>query len=467
MAGDKRSLDESESSSSVESKASRRVGRYSFSADGRLLDNQSTSAQTSNRRNAPVIISSIQDFEELSQQESANGSNNQVALTRATTNAIDTFYQPGVIQRFTTNTNISEERSEEIGNNILQKLTQVLKAQGISIGFLDKLLMLQDRQLNYILDDSGSMTAGTDVNYTQAHPEMRERLYGADPRYAYMTRWNEIEDRLHFIVDILVYVPTKTIKFSFINRSDEIILTPEERKEKSPEECRQMLHTKLSDIFSQGPSGRTPLYSKLRQSMNQSGKHMHYVYTDGQPTDCSIEQFKQMVIARPTPENHAILFGSCSDKEADIAWMKGLDNNARFVGEIDDFKSEAKEVSDAQGESLPFNRGTMRMCELVAPIDPRGLDALDENKILSAEDFSLFIGRRVDRTAPEYQDYTQAHPMNRRWGNNNYRYAQHAGSSNFYSNQGASAGFYNSSSASNQQVTSHLNNNSAPSCTIC
>ena len=61
----------------------------------------------------------------------------------------------------------------------------------VPVGLISKLLKLRDYRLNFLVDDSGSMTARTDVTFREATNYLR----GAHDPNANLTRIQEAENR--------------------------------------------------------------------------------------------------------------------------------------------------------------------------------------------------------------------------------------------------------------------------------
>ena len=62
----------------------------------------------------------------------------------------------------------------------------------------------------------------------------------------YMTRWEEAQDRLHVLMDLLAYVPTQQIRLSFLNHPDIICL---QRQGRSPLDFKNYAHFTISQVI--------------------------------------------------------------------------------------------------------------------------------------------------------------------------------------------------------------------------
>ena len=229
-----------------------------------------------------------------------------------------------------------------------------------------------------------------------------------------MTRWEEVEDRLHVLTDILSYLPVTNIRIHFLNRSTDLRLT---HAGKTPDQFAKEVHDQIYLAFASPPSGGTPLFAKMQNAFNQQTVKgiMHYVFTDGVPSDASIHALGDLVQYRANPKMHPLTFMSCTDNDQEAEWMKTIEESGPYVSELDDFNSEQKEVLHDQGPSFPFSRGFWLLCQLVAAINPDDLDALDENTPFSRYTLSSLLGREM--SPQEYNHYFGNHPQSQHFKN--------------------------------------------------
>lgn len=180
------------------------------------------------------------------------------------------------------------------------------------------------------------------------------------------------------------------------------------------DEFAKLAHEKISAAFTASPDGGTPLYGKLESAFkNHSSKIMHYVFTDGEPSDRTPEDTAQLVINRNHADLNPITFMSCTNDDKLANWMKVAEDKAKFASELDDFKSESKEVRAKQGKAFPFNKGMWLLCQLVAAINPDDLDKLDEKKPFSRAKLSEILGRKLTRN--DYNHYFSHHPRSAKY----------------------------------------------------
>jgi hypothetical protein len=235
-------------------------------------------------------------------------------------------------------------------SNLLDKITLLFRQHEVPIGLLNKLLVLSEYEINFIIDDSGSMENESDALLNQASVYIQNKV---KPNYQiHMTRWQEAEDRLHVMLDILAYIPTQKITISFLNRAQKIELT---HSYKTPEEFAAQAHREVSRAFQSPPQGRTPIYQKLQQAFTYSTSNTcHKLFTDGEPSDATIERVTRLILSRPNPKANPLTLISCTNDTQATTWMKEIEGRAPYVSELDDFVEEQKEVLNSQGKGFVF-----------------------------------------------------------------------------------------------------------------
>ena len=105
---------------------------------------------------------------------------------------------------------------------------------------------------------------------------------------------------------------------------------------------------------------------------------MHYLFTDGEPSDARPERVTKLVLKRPNPIQNPVTFVSCTGDDAATEWMKELDDAGPMLAEVDDYEDENREVLSKQGPILPYTRGLWLMSLIVGAINPDDLDGLDD-----------------------------------------------------------------------------------------
>ena len=347
-------------------------------------------------KKALAIVSTPEDVQNASNlQQQKTGAPMQ--LSEATTASMEIIQDEDFLKKFGTATPVN-------GGDVLDGLTSYFAKYEVPIGMINKLLVLSEYKLNFLVGDSGSMSNETDAQTKEAHPIMQQK-FSREGRSGKMTRWEEVEDRLHVMVDMLAFVPTEDIVMNFLNRHGSVTLS---HKGKTPAEFSAEAHAKISEAFRAGPNGGTPIYGKLSKAFEKTKvSTMHYLFTDGEPSDASIEDVKTLVINRQNPKMSPLTFMTCTDQdEAD--WMKEVEEVAPFTAELDDFKSERAEVLKDQGPTFPFSKGFWLLCQLVAAINPDDLDALDESTPFTKMTMDNLMGRKL--TTQEYEHYFNNNP---------------------------------------------------------
>jgi hypothetical protein len=187
----------------------------------------------------------------------------------------------------------------------------------------------------------GSMKAPSDVNLDEATTHV---LRGVVPQsHQKMTRWQEAENRLHKMMDILAYIPTKTIEIRFLN-ARAVITIP--REGKTPETFQGEAHSVISQTFmTVDVKYKTPtmkvLTAAFEMAANFSDPTMIYLLTDGVPSDAPPEAVAQLITRRPNPAATPLTLISCTNEDAEVEWMKQVEETAPFTSELDGKHSPA------------------------------------------------------------------------------------------------------------------------------
>ncbi|MBA3660321.1 MAG: hypothetical protein H0W64_01190 [Gammaproteobacteria bacterium] len=369
--------------------------------------------------NALAIVSSMDDVLVASEQQKRL-TQRPIQLSDATTSSIDIMQSSDFTNKF----QVGQMQS----GDCIDGISKIFSQYEVPLGLVNKLLTLSQMgyKLNFIVDDSGSMGQPSNITVAEACPHLKMRLQNQGrPLNSPLSRWEEAEDRIHIMMDMLAFIPSKTVTVSFLNRPTSIIL---EHQGNSPAEFARMAHQRLDAEFQQAPYGLTPLYKKLSESLAQStGNTMYYVYSDGipsdgwrlnqqgmreivnnVPTDQAIQQISELIITRANPQMNPITLNSCSNNDAEVAWLKKVDEDAPFTAEIDNFKAEMQEVQNDQGQAFPFSRGFWLLCQLAASINRDDLDAMDESKPFSKLTLDNMMGRKL--SAEDYGHYFRFYP---------------------------------------------------------
>jgi len=300
--------------------------------------------------NALPVVSSMEDYAEM------NDNIGEIPLAESTNATIEMIQEP----------EIAAEAGME-ADEMIDKLGELLAKYEIPIGLLNKLMMFSEfESLEFIIDDSGSMTLQTD----SFDPQTR-RPY---------TRWAEAQMRLKEMIEVIAFVPFQQLGIEFLNRRDRINIV---RGNQSPETVKNEAFSQIDAIFRRGPSGSTPAYEKLQESLlrGQGRNIVRWFFGDGVPNGGThaIQKIIHALKTRPVPEQNPITFISCTNEDEAVEWMKDAEEVAPYCSESDDYSDEAQEVKRDQGIALPYTKGFHLICQLVAAMNPDDLDAMDES----------------------------------------------------------------------------------------
>lgn len=315
---------------------------------------------------------------------------------------------------------------------VLSVITQTFTQYEVPLGMINKLLELMGKRMVFRIDDSGSMQNYTKLTFEKdACLHLKARLTNGsrcrpndnnymDPR---MTRWEEAENRMHVIIDLITMIPTGDLVLRFFDKSRNTTIL---RGCKTFQEFADEAHMIISTIFSLSPATMTPLGSTMHEDLYTplSEVQMTYVLSDGAPSDVTVQQLCRLIIDRPNPELTPLTLLPCGDDDfteeqkrngavSSTKWMEDVEENprAKFVAEVDDFASERKEILEDQGPVLPYSYGLWLICQLVAALNPHDLDAMDDTRPLSRFSIETILGRQVFQE--EYDLYWNSHPIAR------------------------------------------------------
>jgi hypothetical protein len=348
-----------------------------------------------------AIVSSMDDIATASQQQqTSTGTTLQLADSTVASMEIiqdedftDQFQAPG---------------GGADGSELLDGLTEYFVKYEVPVGLINKLMALQFYQLKFIIDDSGSMNAKTDSFMNEAS----EHVLRGQPKSATvaMTRWQEAETRMHNLIDILTYVPTKSIEIRFMNAPNVINL---QRAGKTIDQFRAEGHGQLVQAFTTiAVRYKTPTLRVLTQSFQAAAMGadpcMHYLLTDGVPSDAVVQQVADLIVHRQNPEANPVTLISCTNEDDEVNWMKEVEEKAPFCSELDDFHDEKDEVIHDQGVAFPYTKGYWLISQLVAAINPHDLDAIDEGLPFTKDTMDNMLGRV--HSPQEYQYYFERNP---------------------------------------------------------
>lgn len=270
----------------------------------------------------------------------------------------------------------------------LEEIGRLFAKYEIPIGMIGKLLALQKFDLlEFIVDDSSSMDIPIIKN----------------PSPGCKKRWDEAQVRLKTMIEILAYIPTPTVVITFLNREMRIEL----ERGKDPDLFIDSAVKEIDRVFANPPYGSTPILAALNSSFRKNGNKSvaRYFFGDGVPDGGKeeISAISKLVQNRENPERSPITFFPCSDKEKDIEWMEQVEESAPFCAGLDDYNSEKEEILKDQGAALPYSYGLYLVSSLVAAMNPRDLDALDESTPIRRSVLNEIYG--IQYSEPQYRQY--------------------------------------------------------------
>jgi hypothetical protein len=334
------------------------------------------------------IVSSMDDYASLNDAATVNGGA-EIALAESTNATIEMMQEPEICL--------------EAGMTVdamVDELGAILNKYEVPMGLMNKLMMLTEfESLEFMLDDSGSMTLQSDTK---------------GPDGLFQTRWQEAQERLKEMVEVLAFVPFTQIDILFLNRSDRLTLT---RNNREPRVFLADAYRQIDHVFIRGPSGTTPALEKIQDSLIRgAGRNIaRYFFGDGVPNGGLHAQAEitKIITYRENPQGNPVTFISVTNEDAAVEWMKDAEEAAPYCSESDDFEDEAREVLRDQGAALPFSRGFHLVCQLVAAMNPDDLDAMDESVPFTKTTLDNLLG--VQHNEQSYRHYftcfTQAQKM--------------------------------------------------------
>lgn len=308
------------------------------------------------------------------------------------------------------------------GGVLIDGLGSMFGRYEIPIGLMSKLTVFKGASLHFKIDDSGSMNDPSNLLIADLSPHMRKVVVAQDRKNT--TRWEEAQDRLHILIDVLAYVPTGPIIFSFFDRYNNtgkrVVL---DRTGKSPEQFLAEAHQAIYLLFQKQPGGGTPIHSNLTNMLNEANQKrgnsdlrtFHYLLSDGEP-DGQAQEIRLIKDLLSSQSRYAklnpVTFLGCSNDRRDYAWMHEMEEIAPFVAALPDFRDEQIEVRNDQGNVFPYSRGMWLLCNIAAAINPDDLDAMDQHPPFTKKTLENLMGRGM--TESEYSQYFNSHPNARR-----------------------------------------------------
>lgn len=301
----------------------------------------------------------------------------------------------------------SEDYARQLRMNnedVLGGLNRLFSKREIPVGLMGKLLKLCGFNLHFKIDDSGSMCNHSDFPCQQASEYL---LPVIRRNQKCLTRWEEAEDRIHCLLELLVFVSTGTITFSFLNNQDCLVL------DRNVINLAADGHSLIRKFFrTHTPDGGTPILANIaamfQESKRKGIKTAHYLLTDGEPNAGFIEinQIKAFLVDEHSSD-FPFTFLSCTDND-DTKWMHQLKELIPYVSALADYECQKKEVVEHQGAGIPYTRGFWLLCSLVSAFAVEDLHAMDKPIPMVRCAINSLMGYPL--RDDEYQLYFNQHP---------------------------------------------------------
>lgn len=190
-------------------------------------------------------------------------------------------------------------------DTMVDELGALLNKYEVPIGLMNKLMMLSEYQvLEFMIDDSGSMTLNSDTIDTQGRPQ---------------TRWLEAQVRLKELIEILAYVPFNQIVVVFLNRPEVVAL---QRDGRDPKTFLADAYRQIDAAFSRPPQGTTPAMEKIQKSLlgNPGMNIARWFFGDGVPNGgvAAQREITRLLVQRENPAGNPVTFLSCTNEDDQV-----------------------------------------------------------------------------------------------------------------------------------------------------
>eukprot|EP01061_Rhynchopus_euleeides_P033312 TRINITY_DN5581_c0_g1_i1.p1 TRINITY_DN5581_c0_g1~~TRINITY_DN5581_c0_g1_i1.p1 ORF type:complete len:284 (+),score=111.24 TRINITY_DN5581_c0_g1_i1:105-956(+) len=243
----------------------------------------------------------------------------------------------------------------------LSQLQSILNKYEITIADANDLVVLQDYEIVFIADDSGSMQlCSVPVN---------ERRLGA----AMPTRWDELCQTIRVVAELACCFDADGIDMHFLNRQSVCNIT-------------HIDDPRLAAALAAPPSGGTPLTSKVQEVMaglrGTEKPVLILIATDGEPNG-GASQFKSVLRRAVQQEGCGVTkfrfqILACTEDDTQVEWLNDFDDSTDGVDVTDDYYSERREVL-AAGNVTEFRRSDWVIKALLGPICSK-YDKLDQRR---------------------------------------------------------------------------------------
>lgn len=188
--------------------------------------------------------------------------------------------------------------------------------------------VLSTCEIVLLCDDSGSMKESI------IEPGSNKRT----------TRWLELKKLASVIIEFVTAINPTGLDIYFFNRPNLKNVTD---------------MAGLQDVFSQPPTGSTPLIGTIqkiyrhKKNLPDGRQLLIVVITDGEPTDGSHTDLFNTLTNKST--NVHVSFAECTDREEDMEYLDRWDGYIRNFDNTDDYREELARVRQAQGPLFKFD----------------------------------------------------------------------------------------------------------------
>ena len=208
-------------------------------------------------------------------------------------------------------------------NNKKKQLQDIINEHEINKKYAQKLQILQDFKIVFILDDSGSMNTPlkespllSNNNNNNSNSSLNKKI----------TRWDELHYFSNIMLEIANLFNPNGCDVYFLNRTSNMNVKDKEQ---------------LSRLFLlESPQGFTPLTSKLNEVLNDNlfqlinRKLLIIIITDGEPTDSegtiNVQEFKDCLLKRPS--NVYTTIAACTDDDLSVEYLNNWDKEMPRLG---------------------------------------------------------------------------------------------------------------------------------------
>jgi hypothetical protein len=250
----------------------------------------------------------------------------------------------------------------------------------LSLWIQTMLYILIEKQIVFVLDDSGSMSTPVDV------PQ-------EDGSVIRITRWKELENSVIDAFTLIIGLCPNGVDIHFLNRESLI----------GVKNIEQIKHS-----FKTPPNGSTPLFATLKNIKNlYNGKQVSItVWTDGEPnTDDKKMAYDVFNLYYPNKkiEDYGICIVLCTDDEKVVNLYSSYDE--LYPLEVyDDYHSQMNAINKVQNKhkvKIPINKGMYYALIFLAPWCT-DLDSINE-KSLSIKEFNLMAEKFINKMDPTHK----------------------------------------------------------------